>query len=289
MEGIKHSSIKCYLSAARHLQITAGLADPFAGAQWPRLAYVLKGIKRDQSKSSQTRPRLPITPEILEKIQATWLSQSPLPFDKLMLWAAFTLGYFGFLRAGEFTIPSDTAFDPDTHLSFSDIAVDSRQSPSVVRVRIKCSKTDPFRQGVNIFLGKTDRQLCPVSAMVSFLAARGSGQGPLLHFQDGRPLTRQRLVSALREALSQANIQEDESSFSGHSFRIGAATAAARRGLEDSMIKMLGRWESDAYHRYIRTPRSQLAKVSSTLAAPAAIQDRSILPKHPKDKHKHSR
>ena len=32
------------------------------------------------------------------------------------------------------------------------------------------------------------------------------------------------------------------SCYSGHSFRIGAATAAAKLGVNDSMIKVLGRW-----------------------------------------------
>ena len=54
---------------------------------------------------------------------------------------------------------------------------------------------------------------------------------------------------------------------SGHSFRIGAATTAALRGVEDSVIKMLGRWESSAYQRYLRTPRKSLAALSARLIA----------------------
>ncbi len=58
----------------------------------------------------------------------------------------------------------------------------------------------------------------------------------------------------------------DDKLYSGHSFRRGAATMAAKRGMDDSVIKMLGRWKSSAFQLYVRTLRVQLAAISKTLS-----------------------
>ena len=61
-------------------------------------------------------------------------------------------------------------------------------------LRLKASKTDPFRVGINVSVGRTDKALCPVSAVLAYMAVRGPGPGSLFQFQDGRFLTRARLV-----------------------------------------------------------------------------------------------
>ena len=58
----------------------------------------------------------------------------------------------------------------------------------------------------------------------------------------------------------------DLSRYSGHSFRIAAATAAAKLGVIDSMVKVLGRWKSSAFSLYIRMPWEQLAQMSGLLS-----------------------
>ena len=68
----------------------------------------------------------------------------------------------------------------------------------------------------------------------------------------------------VRAALQKAGVKDQD--YCGHSFRIGAATTAARKGVEDSIIKTLGRWESVAYLQYVRIPREQLAGYAQVLA-----------------------
>ena len=264
-ENICHSTIKCYLSAIRHLHVAEGVGDPHIHSM-ARLEQVLKGVKSTQARGGkQERRRLPITPDILLKVKQVW-ERGVIDKDKAMLWAAALTCFFGFLRAGEICVPSDKVFDKGAHLSPADVSVDDKHNPSVMCIRIKASKTDPFRQGCNVFMGKTGKALCPVAAMLAYLVVRqGGAEGPLFKFADGRPLTRERFVDNIRVALVAAGI--DSAPYSGHSFRIGAATTAAKKGVGDATIKMLGRWKSAAYQLYVRTPRSQLATVSKTLVA----------------------
>ena len=68
-----------------------------------------------------------------------------------MLWAACRLGFFGFLRAGEFMVNS--TFDPSIHLIVQDLQVDVEVNPSSLCVCIKSSKNGLFPQGCFIYLG----------------------------------------------------------------------------------------------------------------------------------------
>ena len=182
-----------------------------------------------------------------------------------MLWAACTLGFFGFMRSGEFTATGHT----HCPLRASDIRVDSRTYPSLITVHLRQSKTDPFGAGVTIYLGRSGDRICPVTAMLAYLALRPRGNGPLFVHQDGSPLTRTLLVASVREAL--AGFGLPSASFSGHSFRISAATSAARAGLSDSMIQTLSRWQSSAFCTYIRAPVNTLVSVPQSLVSHAPL------------------
>ena len=254
--------MKVYLSAIRHMQIAFRLPDPNISGM-ARLEQVLKGIKRSQAKKNQSpRARLPITSDLMRKMRKI-LEQDKKDEDNIMVWAAMCLCFFGFLRAGEMTIPSESGFDAGAHLTYGDIAVDSVADPNTLRVRIKASKTDPFRKGIDVFLGRTHSQLCPVEAMMAFLAIRGDKAGFLFQFKDGRNLTKDRFIKKVRDLLQKAGV--DASKYAGHSFRIGAATTASQCGIGEATIKMLGRWESSAYLLYIKTPRDHLAGISALM------------------------
>ncbi len=66
-------------------------------------------------------------------------------------------------------MPTDDGYDTSCHLSRGDVMVDDPAHPSKIEVRIKASKTDPFRQGISIFIGRVASDLCPKAAMLAYM------------------------------------------------------------------------------------------------------------------------
>ena len=263
-QHISPQSIKTYPAGIRHMQVTLGLPEPRSISSLPRLRLVQAGIQRTHSEQAPqpTRVRLPITPAILRAMRSTLESRSK-DLDIVMIWAAAILCFFGFFRSGEITIPSTTGFNPKPHLAWGDVTLDSTQSPTLLKIHLKRSKTDQFGQGVDIYVGRTGCPLCPVAAVTAYMVQRGREGGPFFRFADGAPLTKARFTEQVREILRDARLPYHH--FAGHSFRVRAATAAANAGIEDSTIRTLGRWNSSAFLSYIRTSREQLAPLSTQL------------------------
>ena len=183
VSGLSFRSINLYLSAIRFAQIAVGGHDPDL-SRFSQLHYVTRGVRRRQPAYSRPR-RMPVTPAVLRVLFTSW-SRPPITYTKVMLWAACCLGYFAFLRSGEFTCsPGCTCLlDP------SDIAVDNRANPSHMTVRLRRSKTDQFGAGTTIFVGRTYDDICPVSAVLAYLARRSGTSGPLFIHSNGVPLSR---------------------------------------------------------------------------------------------------
>ena len=141
----------------------------------------------------------------MEKIKEALLLHPKQP-DNIMMWAACCTAFLGFLRCSEFTVPAEDSFDPEAHLSLADVAVDDKMSPTVVQVTIKQSKTDPFRQGAHLYLGMTDTVICPVKAMLAYLAVRDPAPGPLFKLTYKNCLTRQAFSTLLSRTLTTAGV-----------------------------------------------------------------------------------
>lgn len=85
--------------------------------------------------------------------------------------------------------------------------------------------------------------VCPVAPTRVRETERGPAAGPFFVRRDGSPLLKAFLMSRVRQALETLGV--DPWHYAGHSFRIGAATAAARAGLEDSRHSVA--WEVEQF------------------------------------------
>ena len=104
----------------------------------------------------------------------------------------------------------------------------------MLQVLLKRSKTDQFMTGVEVFIGVTGNDLCPVDAVRDYVARRGTSPGSFFRVAEGVPLTKTRFVELVRLALTRAGVPVN--GYSRHSFRIGAATADSQAGIPDSII-----------------------------------------------------
>lgn len=99
---ISYKTIKVYLSGIRLEHLERGHNDP---TDDELLWLLCTGIKRFQGDNP--RQRLPITINILKALKTELSGNSSYSLiEKRLLWSAFTLAFYGFLRASEFTSAS---------------------------------------------------------------------------------------------------------------------------------------------------------------------------------------
>ena len=94
----------------------------------------------------------------------------------------------------------------------------------VLRNYKHCDSANP----VDIFLYR-ERPICPVYLLSEYITIRGQLPGRLLCWPYASPISRSFFVTALKEDLQSRDL--DNSHYKTHSFRIGAASWAAAKGI----------------------------------------------------------
>ena len=169
-----------------------------------------------------------------------------------MMWTACCTGFSGLLRCSEFPVPSSNGFEPVTHLSLQDATVDNKTSPSLVRINVKQSKTDPFHKGFHLLLKCTSHHIRPVKALLSYLTVHGSKEGSLFITEQSFP--------SYKTTFSALSFQEYCILQGWKPPTIIPTFSTLAQPLQLSRLAYLtGRWQSNAYETYINTPREQLA------------------------------
>lgn len=237
-KGMSASSISTYLSAMGFLHKINGMSDPTDSFLTRKLVV---GLRR---KKASFDLRLPITQDILYNLLDALPHTCSSAYNRCLFSAMFLLAFSAYLRVGEMTSSPPLT---ENNIALTNIVM-YNDSMKLSMYRYKHHYTG--LPHVMHITGDSSARHCPVQAMVHYLAKRGATDGALFILRGGNSVSRAFFHSVLKRALIFCNL--DCSRYKGHSFRIGAATAAMLAGLSDEQIRHLGRWHSDAFRRYIR-------------------------------------
>ena len=232
--SLSHASIRSIMSAITYYHSFFSLPDPV------RHHLVHKALSCDAKERPASDNRMPVTLPLLNDILTACNSMAPSHFVAALTRALFSTMFFAFLRISEVTAGPH-------NLAFQNVNLTS-QAATITFTSFKHSSSAHH----SLVLHATSSPVCPVRALARYLQLRPSASGPLFVFSDGAPLSAAFLNHFLRQCLSFSNLPT--TNISSHSFRIGAATWAAANGHSTERIRLMGRWRSDAFKRYIRIP-----------------------------------
>ena len=258
------ASIKGYLcgikSACRSLGVSV------AGITTTRVQLLMRSVKK-HSLSKPRVPRLPITVWVLARFRPL-LDLSD--HDSALLWAAMCVGVYGLLRGGEFCAKSPSF----SYLRRSQVT----WFPDHICIHLFESKSDIFREGVDVKIFANDSATCPVAALRAVFASapRRGPDAPAFQDSCGRPLLYTTLLAALKTLAAQLGY--DPKQLGCHSLRIGGASTMAILGFPSYVIRAAGRWKSLTYQTYTKLDADAFRDISSRMAIAAASKTASRSP-----------
>lgn len=201
----------------------------------------MKGFRRGRVVRDTRRP---VSFGLLQDMVGILPRVCSSPYEVQLFTAAFSLAFFGALRIGELVSKNKRGVGG---LLFSEVQINTDS----VQLLISRSKTDQLGKGVYVTLFKVlPEAVCPVRSVQRFAQVRKGVQGPFLQHEDGSSLSRFQFVAIFKRCLLTVGMPAAQ--FNTHSFRVGAATEAARWGLSQQMVMRIGRWESDRFKIYVR-------------------------------------
>ena len=253
-------SIRTYLSAICYEHRLSGWANP--RGETGLLQLVLDGCKRIDAENG-------IFPELRQPIDGKALhnlikSLNLRKFRDARFAAFASLAFYGAFRPCELIMS-----ESDTSFLWSDITTVRHESGiEYLQISQYISKTRQYGPLIRIAIGVQGGPTCPQRLMRNYasMLQRTDGATPVFTSQNGiTPYWYDEALQDMRYYLTQAGWSSTKN-YSLHSFRIGMATEAGRSELPDSTIKMMGRWTSDCFLRYIRADPLHLARTTAGLA-----------------------
>ena len=235
------STVNTYVSALGYIHRLAGVADP------TKVFFIMEMLKGYGKVRAGLDTRLPITVSILERMCTTCALVLNCEYIACMFKAMCTTAFYAFMCIGEITASKQA---PDV-IQLSQVTKLSSASGFIALLKLTFHQfKHHYNQPPDSIIIPRQPGVCPVENLLRYFSLRGSVPGPLFQQLNGAPVTRSEFDEWLKRVITHCGL--DSTKYKGHSFRIGVASHAAASGYSDSQIRLLGRWKSDAFKRYIR-------------------------------------
>jgi len=262
------AAINNYVAAVRAWHIVHGVTWNTGG---PELDAIIKGAKAMAPTSSTQEKREPMTVNYIEKLQPYFKDTDPLD---VAVFACLVIAFWSTARLGELTVPNQKAFDPRAHVKRSDLGESKdRNGFKTTTLHVPKTKSSP-NEGEHLYWAKQQGTSDPESALRKHLELNNPPDDFHLfgYSKKGQwtPLSKQTFQKRLSGAATAAGLPQ----LKGHSIRIGSTLEYLLRGIPFDVMKVKGRWNSDAFHEYLRDHARILAPYMQD--APSDVNDRFI-------------
>ena len=235
-KGIKASTLYTQLSALAYVHKMFNIDSSTS------LPFILNIVRGYHKLNNQPDTRLPITIPLLVKLVMSLPYVCDSAYLIALMKCMYLTAFFACLRIGEITMRGQ---NKESLIHLRHLTVDE------VSFQLRFNK---FKHSQGTFhtvqVSKQKAPICPMEAMSTYLKHRGQHPGPLFIVSNCTPVSRQMFQKHFSRSCLFCDIPIKY--FKGHSFRIGAATLAAKIGFSDTQIRLMGRWKSNAFLRYIR-------------------------------------
>ena len=237
------------------MHIMSGYKEP--DIRCPQVKLALRSVHETSGPPSQ---REVINYKLLQQLYPLLDHEQHTVMWRAMLCLAFFAG----LRGGEYsavTVDRVTRFPTLSQITFG-----HAQGSKVLYYTLLKTKTQAH--GYTVPLGCTGVEICPYCSMLKYVhynfnSVTVNGAEPLFNI-NGVPVTKDKVNNMIKSLVTKLGL--DNTMYSTHSIRAGAASSAAALGFQDWEIMRLGGWGSSAYRRYIRQLDSHVAGFAARLA-----------------------
>lgn len=223
------------------------------GAAWKINATQLQTLlitgRRLTPPDTRKKEKAPWSIEYLEKICQGLNRKSPK--DAAVL-ACLTTAFWGTARVGEVMVPDAKSFNPNVHVKPSDIRFEVQDKNGLVQTEFHLPWTKSAKeQGENIYWAQQDGASDPKAALANPKINKPPINGHLFAYKLGkgtRPMTRDSFIAHIHKVAKTMGLPP----MPGHGIRVSSTLKYLLWGISFDVVKVKGRWKSDAFCLYLR-------------------------------------